>query len=689
MIATTMRFHNSLTNKVTLDNYSLVQRDDIFVKKCLVSDFTKIMVEANRGHVESQYDIGVICKYSIGVVYNRKTAIAYLQKAFANKHVGAACVLAEIYSPEDFVACTDYGVFERAFKYLKFAADHGDLSSQTKLAHMYLVGKGVSVNMKQTKKYRQMADTNPDNNRRSSIVLHIDFENGERYNDETLSFIKMNADQGDKKYQTMLSTMYLNGCGVDVDLKTSIKYTKMAALSGSVMMQATLGEHYTLGLNDLDGEVILKKDVAKGHKFFKMAASQGCMKSQYLLGYEYFCNSSDTKDVDKAFMYFKMAADQGCVESQLMIGCIYYENSDVALKYLKMAEKQGDTRVYEFMSKIYYNCMTNTDESVGLTLKYSKLAAKHGYVRAMGTVGYICYNFLKDTKTAIRYLKMAVPHKCIYSLGLLGDIYSNAGTMEDDKKACKYYAMAAAEGCEHSQNMAVMIAVRIANKCNPAQIKTDHTAHATYTADNLTCYICDKQFPRSDHDEKPMYLLQSGVYHEIDSKCARLYKKSGADTVTCSIVRCDSKRRITHVWAGPAEVWKPSVKMGDLSAISKVDNVDNVDDVTPVSTSPSKTKTKSKTKLKQPNTHLLPSERKLMSDMQAAVNTEIECSYCQPGTETGGYICDSCKHDKLLEAQLQTPTRKQLILKKRLPKKKTKGTDILPQLIKKVMKTKI
>ena len=129
----------------------------------------------------------------------------------------------------------DNGVqdYSKALKYLKLAADQGDVDSQMDVGNIYEKGLGTPKDLYEAFRYYKLA-----------------------------------ADQDHEQAQSQVGEMYRNGSGITQDYNEAIKYFKLSAGKNYSMGQYNLGKMYEDGLG-------VEKNVNEAIKYYKLAADQG------------------------------------------------------------------------------------------------------------------------------------------------------------------------------------------------------------------------------------------------------------------------------------------------------------------------------------------------------------------------------------------------------------------------------
>ena len=154
-------------------------------------------------------------------------------------------------------------------RYLKTAAEQGDVDAQFDLGVIYYDGRGVAQDYAEAARWYRLA-----------------------------------AEQGDAEAQYVLGFMYRKGRGVAQDYSKSAYWYTLAAEQGIPIAQFTLGQMYRRG----DG---VPQDFSEAAMWYGRSASQGYDRAQYNLGIMYYMGSGVPRDLQLAYMWFNLAAAQG------------------------------------------------------------------------------------------------------------------------------------------------------------------------------------------------------------------------------------------------------------------------------------------------------------------------------------------------------------------------------------------
>jgi TPR repeat protein len=159
--------------------------------------------------------------------------------------------------------------FAEAMKWLRKAADQGDVSAQFGVGLMWYQGRGVPQNYVEAAKWFRKA-----------------------------------AEQGDALTQTSLGAMYRDGQGVVQNYAKAAKWYREAAQQGEATAQYELGVMYFQGRG-------MAQNYAEAVKWYRKAAEQGYTDAQSNLGAMYANGLGVPQDYNEAAKWYRLAADKG------------------------------------------------------------------------------------------------------------------------------------------------------------------------------------------------------------------------------------------------------------------------------------------------------------------------------------------------------------------------------------------
>ncbi len=121
-----------------------------------IPDFNKTLKKAEQGIASSQYNLGVIYNYGLGVTKDYKEAIKWYLKAAEQGNSFAQYNLALMYQNGQGVTLDD----KEAFKWYLQAAEQGHTDAQLDLGILYANGKGVIQSNKNSYIWSSIAAAN-------------------------------------------------------------------------------------------------------------------------------------------------------------------------------------------------------------------------------------------------------------------------------------------------------------------------------------------------------------------------------------------------------------------------------------------------------------------------------------------------------------------------------------------------
>ncbi|MEI8209729.1 MAG: hypothetical protein WCG16_11025 [Methylococcales bacterium] len=156
-------------------------------------------------------------------------------------------------------------------------------------------------------------------------------------NTRSISELQQLANEGDAQAQFDLALCYVDGSGVDRNVKLALEWIIKAAEQGLIHAQCALGLYYLL--NGERGEIV--------NKILPFCIVPGLINPVFRLAWVTveleFCDSND----DLAFTWNRKAAEQGCAEAQFWLAYCYAEglgvnqNDKFAFEWFKKSAEQN------------------------------------------------------------------------------------------------------------------------------------------------------------------------------------------------------------------------------------------------------------------------------------------------------------------------------------------------------------
>lgn len=202
--------------------------------------------------------------------------------------------------------------------------------------------------------------------------------------------------------QFYLGGCYVNGYGVEKDVRIGLSWYRKAAEDGYALAQLCLGEHYYLGKGVL-------VDSFEALKWFRKAAQEENHRAQYYLAEFYYKGYIVDKDLQTAFDWYVMAANGGDELAVLALinkyshDCITGISREDCLKcFENLAAKDITEAQYEagYLREHYSADMENA-------LYWYQLACNNGNADAMYRMGNYYCDEKKDYRNAVRWFGKA------------------------------------------------------------------------------------------------------------------------------------------------------------------------------------------------------------------------------------------------------------------------------------------
>jgi TPR repeat protein len=231
------------------------------------------------------------------------------------------------------------------YRWLKLAADGGNLKACENLYYVYMQGRGTDKDPENALFYVRQAAIEglPDAQWQLAVAHWFDGDGIEENHDETFKWLSICAIQGDARGICFLGHAYLEGIGCDPDPQEAARlYAESAKLGYAPAIQA-LGRCY------FSGEGVAK-DPAKGMMLLRDAANRGESRAMTDIGLALANGEHVLTNFEEAMKWFLRAADQGDRNAMYYIGRMYEEgdgveqNHEEARRWTAMAAAKGHQR---------------------------------------------------------------------------------------------------------------------------------------------------------------------------------------------------------------------------------------------------------------------------------------------------------------------------------------------------------
>jgi TPR repeat protein len=306
-----------------------------------VKAFEHYRAKAEQGQAEAQYYLGMIYRTgSHGVAKDGTVSVIWLTKSAEQGHSRAQYYLGRTYF--DFDGNTS-GVAKdtpKAVSWWGKAAAQGDADAQEAVGFCYAKGFGGLVkNEIEAYAYQILASRS----NASAMAWRGKLE-------ASLSPESLRAGVARSKVLQAAVVVTANSAAPASEVKTplaevkSIQDLKAKAVKGDRGAQRDLAMAYGKG----EG---VAQDYAEAAKWFRKAAEQGDMFSQFATGSNFEHGKGVAKDLAEALRWYRKAADQGYARAQFNVGNSYYHGLGVtrnyaeAIKWYRTCAEEGDVLV--------------------------------------------------------------------------------------------------------------------------------------------------------------------------------------------------------------------------------------------------------------------------------------------------------------------------------------------------------
>ena len=293
----------------------------------------------------------------------------------------------------------------------------GNPVAQYLLGGLYMTGRGVEKDVKQSEYYLQLAADKGHARAQTMLGLKYENEDPKRAN----HWYQLAAAQGEKIAEYKLAVFYFNGIGVDKDEKKGLTILESAAQSFPP------AQHY-LGLFYKDGYLVAK-DPQRAAALFTLAAKANLSDALYELGRCYLRKFGVNFDPIQALEFLQRAIDSGNKDAPGLLPealCLAGKScraTDPAKGwgYIQRAAALGDADAeYELYFAHKYGTFLELDEEKALS--YLKSAAEKRHVIALAM---LAKHYMKtgEKRLAMEYSALALHRGAVTELKSLAKFY--------------------------------------------------------------------------------------------------------------------------------------------------------------------------------------------------------------------------------------------------------------------------
>lgn len=208
-------------------------------------EFDELLVKAEKGDAQAQYDIGLSYYKGNGVEQNYAEAIKWYRKAAKQGYVHAQVDLGFAFESGNGVKQN----YEEAVKWYRKAVEQGDSYAQYNLGVCYENGKGLKKDMSEAVHLYQLAANQGDPDAQNNLAVCYETGNGVPMDIlKALELYHQSAVQDHPLACWNLGCCYQNGTGVPQDWENAVYWFRKAADFGDADAQKKMESCYRLGL---------------------------------------------------------------------------------------------------------------------------------------------------------------------------------------------------------------------------------------------------------------------------------------------------------------------------------------------------------------------------------------------------------------------------------------------------------
>lgn len=385
------QYRNSPFERLLREIVSSPEKDDLYrdVANCnpeydVFEDFKKHKEEAENGNIEAMYELANMYYYGYsdekgGTERDISKAYYWLKKLTESENSYRAYALSMIgFMYYQGSVPHEQQSYEKAYEYhLEAAKKVG--SSMSHLSFMKSVGSGCDFNFSEAVEMYSSVATQGDNDAKRGLAIL--YQNYGKYKKAAELYNQIYSKDSEAAYE--LGMMYKNG--VLYDPPQPDYYRAAFYFQHGIQSQKCESKvYYELGRLYFNPTSGFPKDFEQAQKNFVVAADNGHVEAQYILGYMYE-NGHVEKDSIKAIHYYTLAADSGHISSAAHLATLYQQpecqNYHKAFRYAQMAAKAGSgSGAFLYANLLFFGrgCKPDMNEAY-INYKY---AYEHGYYQA-------------------------------------------------------------------------------------------------------------------------------------------------------------------------------------------------------------------------------------------------------------------------------------------------------------------
>ena len=267
-------------------------------------------IAAELGYTKAQYQLGNCYSNGYGVNVDYNEALRWLKKAADQGNLQALYNIGDIYR-EINNAEADF-IFSDAVRRARRMLDNQEYNSETMcvLGVCLLRGNGTPKDVNKAFLYLKKAAEEGNSNAQAYLGYCYHFGEGVVIDkNEAIKWYERSSNQGNPLGKAILGLCYMTANGVVENKELGLSLLNNAAKQGDSRSQELLGSYY------FQGEIVIQ-DYDKAFYLFDKSAKRGYDKGMYDLAYCYENGYGTIANRDKARYWYEIAARKGNNDAQ-------------------------------------------------------------------------------------------------------------------------------------------------------------------------------------------------------------------------------------------------------------------------------------------------------------------------------------------------------------------------------------
>lgn len=354
---------------------------------------------------------------------------------------------------------------------------------------------------------------------------------------EAAKYFKLAAKQGEPCSEFYLGCFYINGDGVNKDIKQGVSLLKKSADQGLPNAQLYLAQiyHEGVGVEKKYNDAYYWALKCAQNTDSKFGNTEDCItEAQFLVGTCYFYGTGISVDKDEAIKWYTKAADKGHLEAMYNLAyCMMLsgtrENKQKGFKLFQSAADKGHIGAQFGVALAYYNGDGVKRDTIK-ALEWLKKSAENNYSQAQGLLGQ-SYQFgqlvPKNISNAIKWYTKAADGGETRAMTQLGYIYLEGKEYAINyTKAQQYFSEAAKANDPEGYNALAYMYFRGNGFPKDSNKAMELIDKALLLSNNNPRYLDSKGeflFNMGEHDRA------RAIYDEIIESAPNYYDQSNSD----------------------------------------------------------------------------------------------------------------------------------------------------------------